>query len=362
MESGLEYPELKELVTGRKVAVAVSGGADSLLSLVLLKESGADVIAVHGCFLGQESAKPAVSGLEKRCADLGVELHVFDFTTQFDKLVIEPFVQEYMKGNTPNPCALCNPEIKFGVLNKAAAKLGAEMLGTGHYVRIAHDQQYGRVLARGADVVKDQSYFLSLVPRDSVLNAVFPLGAHSKDQTYAELAKRAVEIPLPSESQEICFVPDDDYRQFLIDRKVRLSGPGKVLLTNGFQVGKHEGLWRYTQGQRKGLGIAWKHPLYVLDKDMERNVLILGTRDELAAAGCVADRFNYFLDFEKWPETIFIQTRYRQRSKPARARQDNGRVYFDFIEPHSRPTPGQIVAVYTENGAVLGGGIIRGPL
>lgn len=362
MESGFKFPDLKELSHERKVAMAVSGGADSLLSLVLLKESGADVIAIHGCFLGQEKAQIAVSGLEKRCAELGVELHVFDFTQQFDQLVVEPFVQEYLKGNTPNPCALCNPEVKFGVLYEAARGLGADMLGTGHYVRIGEHSQFGRVLSRGADMGKDQSYFLSLVPREAVLSSIFPLGEHSKDLTYAELEKRSVDIPLPSESQEICFVPDDDYRQFLIDRDVKLPGPGKVLLTDGTEVGRHEGLWRYTQGQRKGLGIAWKAPLYVLDKDLKRNILLVGTRDELNADGCVADHFNYLIEFEKWPETVSIQTRYRQRSKPARARQDNGRVYFDFIEPHSRPTPGQIVAVYTEDGAVLGGGIIRGQL
>lgn len=359
MDTGFEYPELKDLTAGYKVAMAVSGGADSLLSLVLLKESGADLVAVHGCFLGKEKAQVAVSGLEKRCAELDVPLHVFDLTAEFDRLVVEPFVQEYLKGNTPNPCALCNPEIKFGVLYKAAQGLGCDLLGTGHYVRIAKDAHYGKMLARGADMGKDQSYFLSLVPREYLLKGVFPLGSHSKDQTYAELEKRGVEIPLPSESQEICFVPDDDYRQFLIDRKVKLPGPGIAVLSDGTKVGKHEGLWRYTQGQRRGLGIAWKAPLYVLDKDMKRNLLIVGTQDELEAEGCIADRLNFLEDFENWPEIVFIQTRYRQRSKPARASQVGSEITFDFIEPHSRPTPGQIVAVYTEEGAVLGGGIIR---
>ncbi|WP_051249736.1 tRNA 2-thiouridine(34) synthase MnmA [Maridesulfovibrio zosterae] len=358
MESSFRYPELEELISGRKVAMAVSGGADSLLSMVLLKESGADVIAVHGCFLGQEKAQTAVKGLEKRCAELKVKLYVYDLTKVFDELVVEPFVQEYLKGNTPNPCALCNPEIKFGVLYNAIQELGVEVLGTGHYVRIGEHPRFGLVLVRGADMGKDQSYFLSLVPKEALLKAVFPLGTHSKDLTYAELAKRSVDIPLPNESQEICFVPDDDYRQFLIERNVKLSGPGRVLLTDGTEVGKHNGLWRYTQGQRKGLGIAWKAPLYVLDKDLKYNVLTVGTRDELDASGCFADRFNFLIEFEKWPETVFIQTRYRQRSKPAKARLENSKIYFDFIESHSRPTPGQIVAVYTEDGVVLGGGII----
>ncbi|GKT30223.1 tRNA 2-thiouridine(34) synthase MnmA, partial [Aduncisulcus paluster] len=163
MDTGFKYPELKDLAAGRKVAMAVSGGADSLLSMVLLKESGAEIVAVHGCFL------------EEMCR-AGCAAACFDLTAEFDRLVVEPFVQEYLRGNTPNPCALCNPEIKFGVLYKAAQELGCDLLGTGHYVRIAEDARYGRVLARGADMGKDQSYFLSLVPRDSVLNAIFPLG------------------------------------------------------------------------------------------------------------------------------------------------------------------------------------------
>ncbi|WP_432737178.1 tRNA 2-thiouridine(34) synthase MnmA [Maridesulfovibrio sp. FT414] len=360
MDSALIYPGLGEVAAGRKVAMAVSGGADSLLSLILLKESGADVFAMHGCFLGREKAVPAVQGLEKRCTDLGVELHVVDLTGEFDSLVIEPFVQEYLKGNTPNPCAMCNPEIKFGLLGRAARERGAELLGTGHYVRMAEHTEFGRVLVRGADMGKDQSYFLSLVPAKDLHRGVFPLGEHSKEHTYAELERRGVEIPLPSESQEICFVPDDDYRSFLVERNVKLPGPGNVMLSSGKVIGKHEGLWRYTLGQRKGLGIAWTEPLYVLDKDMSRNVLIVGTRDELDAEGCLADRFNYLIEFQRWPAIVFVKTRYRQRSKPARARLDGGRIYFDFIEPHSRPTPGQIVAAYTEDGAVLGGGIILG--
>ncbi|WP_320170776.1 tRNA 2-thiouridine(34) synthase MnmA [Maridesulfovibrio sp.] len=358
MGSGLIYPELREVAAGRKVAMAVSGGADSLLSLVLLKESGADVLAVHGCFLGREKSAAAVSGLEKRCAELGVELHVFDLTRDFDRMVIEPFVREYLKGNTPNPCALCNPEIKFGVLWTAARNLGAELLGTGHYVRMAVHDELGSVLARGADPGKDQSYFLSLVPRKFLMDGVFPLGEHNKDRTYAELAERGVEIPLPSESQEICFVPDDDYRSFLIDRGVKLPGPGKVVLSSGEVLGSHKGLWRYTQGQRKGLGIAWKEPLYVLDKDLKRNQLIVGPRPELASDGCLAGQFNFLVEFGQWPEEIYVQTRYRQRSKPARAVMKGARVNFAFLEPHSKPTPGQIIAVYTEDGAVLGGGII----
>ncbi|MBI9111622.1 tRNA 2-thiouridine(34) synthase MnmA [Maridesulfovibrio ferrireducens] len=359
MELSFSYPELKDLVAGRKIAVAVSGGADSLLSMVLLKELGADVMAVHGCFLGSEKSALAVAGLELRCAEFGIDLHVLDFKAEFDKMVIEPFIKDYLKGDTPNPCAQCNPQIKFGVLYAAARSFGAELLGTGHYVRIVEHPEYGRMIARGADLGKDQSYFLSLVPREDVLNAVFPLGNHSKTETYSELKKRGLKIPLSSESQEICFVPDDDYRQFLIDRGVKLPGPGDVILSSGEKLGQHKGLWRYTHGQRKGLGIGWREPLYVIEKDLKRNLLILGTKEELGASGCIAEKVNFLVDFDKWPETVRIQTRYRQRSMSSKVRLDGDNLVFEFVEQHSMPTPGQIAAVYTEDGAVLGGGIIR---
>jgi tRNA-uridine 2-sulfurtransferase len=362
MESSFSYPELMSLVDDRKVAVAVSGGADSLLSMVLLKELGADVMAVHGCFLGTEKSKTAVAGLEVRCAELGIDLHVFDFTAEFNKMVVDPFVKDYLDGNTPNPCAQCNPQIKFGVLYDTVHKLGAEALSTGHYVRIADHAEYGRMIARGAEIGKDQSYFLSLVPKEKVLNAVFPLGNHSKSETYSELERRGLRIPLPTESQEICFVPDDDYRQFLMDRNIKLPGPGNVVLSTGEKIGRHHGLWRYTHGQRKGLGIAWKEPLYVIEKDLEQNLLVLGTKEELGASGCIAEKVNFLVDFEKWPETVHIQTRYRQRSMPAKVRLDGDNLVFEFVEKHSMPTPGQIVAAYTEDGAVLGGGIIRNAL
>ncbi|WP_243547120.1 tRNA 2-thiouridine(34) synthase MnmA [Pseudodesulfovibrio tunisiensis] len=341
------------------IAVAVSGGMDSLLSLVLLKEQGLDVFAVHGHFLPPGPDWERVTqGMGEACARLGVPFHALDLHREFHDRVIAPFVSAYARGLTPNPCAACNPSMKFGVLFERAEALGADSLATGHYVRIEERPGLGRMLVRGADLSKDQSYFLSLVPIERLRRAHFPLADKFKRDTMETLARHGLEPPLPSESQEICFVPGDDYQAFLMERG-RLPGGGPIVLEDGTEVGRHQGLWRHTQGQRRGLGIAWKEPLYVLDKDVKRNALIVGPKIALAAPGCRVRDVNLLTSSENWPETVLVQTRYRQQAKPSRYHFEGDALVLDFIEPHTRPTPGQVAALYTEDGAVLAGGIIQ---
>lgn len=344
------------------IAVAVSGGMDSLLSLALLKEQGHDLIAVHGHFLPPNPGwERVMSGMSRACETLGVPFHALDLHAEFDREVIAPFVSDYKGGATPNPCAMCNPRMKFGVLFEAAKKLGADRIATGHYVQLEERGDFGTMLVRGADVSKDQSYFLSLVPIETLRLAHFPLAEVIKKDVMPILAEQGLEPPLPSESQEICFVPDDDYQRFLTDRE-SMPGGGDAVLPDGTVVGTHHGLWRYTQGQRRGLGIAWKEALYVLDKDLAANRLIVGPKSELATDGCVAGQVNLMAPVEMWPEVVMVQTRYRQKAKPSRVELANAKLHFHFIEPHTRPTPGQVAAVYTEDGMVLGGGVIEGAL
>ena len=341
-------------------AVAVSGGMDSLLALALLKEQGHDLMAVHGHFLPPNPGWERVAeGLSAACDTLGVPFHALDLHEEFDAKVVAPFVRDYRAGLTPNPCAMCNPRMKFGVLFDAARKLGADRLATGHYVRM-EDRGQGAMLMRGADAAKDQSYFLSLVPVEMLRLAEFPLAGTLKRDVLDILAGHGLTPPLPNESQEICFVPNDDYQAFLTARE-SMPGPGPAVLSDGTAVGRHQGLWRHTQGQRRGLGIAWTEPLYVLDKDVAANTLVVGTRDELDAHGCVAGEVNLMSPVETWPEVVLVQTRYRQKAKPGRVVLEDGRLRFIFLEPHVRPTPGQVAAVYDEAGTVLGGGVIEGP-
>jgi tRNA-specific 2-thiouridylase len=331
---------------------------DSLLALTLLKERGEELVAVHGHFLPPSPAWERVTdGLSAACATLGVPFHALNLHEAFDDRVIKPFVAEYRAGLTPNPCAMCNPRMKFGLLFDAARNLGADRLATGHYVSMA-ERESGRMLVRGRDASKDQSYFLSMVPVEKLRLAEFPLARTFKRDVLGILAAHGLTPPLPSESQEICFVPDDDYQHFLTAR-CDMPGPGPAALPDGRVIGEHKGLWRHTQGQRRGLGIPWSEPLYVLDKVVESNTLVVGPKDFLAANGCVAGQVNLMCAAKDWPETVLVQTRYRQKAKPAKAWLSGGKLYFDFVEAHIRPTPGQVAAVYDEDGTVLGGGIIE---
>jgi len=342
-------------------AVAVSGGMDSLLALALLREQGHDLMAVHGHFLPPNPGWAKVTdGLASACDTLGVPFHALDLHTVFDERVVASFVDDYRSGLTPNPCAMCNPRMKFGVLFDESRKLGADRIATGHYVRMAEREQ-GLMLVRGADATKDQSYFLSLVPIAVLRLAEFPLAGTLKKDVLAILADHGLTPPIPSESQEICFVPDDDYQSFLTGR-CRMPGGGPAVLPDGTRVGSHKGLWRHTQGQRRGLGIPWKEALYVLDKDVAGNRLIVGPKSGLASGGCIAGQVNLMSPVETWPEVVMIQTRYRQKAKPGKVELVGGRLRFEFLESHARPTPGQVAAVYDDGGTVLGGGVIEGAL
>ncbi|ABM29186.1 tRNA 2-thiouridine(34) synthase MnmA [Nitratidesulfovibrio vulgaris] len=343
------------------IAVAMSGGTDSLFALVLLKEQGQQVCGLHARFIPPTGHDP-VPDIRAMCDRLGVDLHVVDLTEAFEEHVVRPFMEDYMVGRTPNPCARCNATMKFGLLADAAAHVGAVHLATGHYARLLRHPRWGTVLQRGVDPAKDQSYFLSLVPHARLEKAVFPLGNWRKEAVRGELARRSIVPPLPSESQEICFVPDDDYRAFLKNRRVRLPGPGPIVTTRGRKIGSHAGLWQYTEGQRKGLGIAWHEPLYVVGKDMENNMLLVGGREALASPGCVAEEVNLLVPYEDWPAEVAVRIRYRQQPLSARVTLRDGRLYARFREPQPPAARGQVLAVYDMEHHVLGGGVILGPL
>lgn len=339
------------------VAVAVSGGGDSLAALLRLRDAGCEVLALHGQFLPELDQRVA-QGLAEACARLGVALHLLDLRAEFEALVAGPFAAEYLAGRTPNPCARCNAAMKFGLLLDQALSLGAEGLATGHFAAAGPHPAYGWALSRGADPVKDQSYFLSLVPRERLLYARFPLAEARKAEARAELEAQGETPPLPLESQEICFVPGDDYRAFLAARTKALPGPGAAQLPNGTRVGAHQGLWRATIGQRRGLGLSWREPLYVLDKDIAHNVLVVAPREALLSEFFEAGEVNLLADPALWPEQVLVQTRYREAAKPARVEFAGGVLRVRFDAAQVRPAPGQVAAVYDAAGAVLAGSVI----
>jgi len=336
---------------------------DSLLALALLREAGYEVFALHGRFLPPDERQIKLTqALEELCHGLGVAFHTEDLSREFRRIVIEPFKKAYADGLTPNPCAACNRDMKFGLLMDAAKKLGARRVATGHYARWESEPEGKRRpgLYRGLDPAKDQSYFLTLVRREALAQAVFPLGGWRKADVPAALETRGLAPPLPSESQEVCFVPDDEYRTFLEAEGVTLTGGGPVVLPDGREIGRHEGLWRHTISQRKGIGIAWKEPLYVVEKIVESNVLVVGPKSALRAGSCRVRAVNQLVDREEWPEIVLAQTCYRQRPVPARAywSADGAELELCFEADVTRPTKGQVAALFDEDGRALAGGII----
>ena len=341
-------------------AVALSGGADSLLSLALTLEKEKNPIAVHAFFLPPHpEAEKVRDDIQKICSGLGVPLYSLDLSAPFKELIIDPFVQTYLQGQTPNPCALCNKNIKFSLLMDRANELGATSLATGHYARLLDACTQAPGLFRGLDPGKEQSYFLSLIPEKRLHRISFPLGNWTKEQALPELRRRGLQVPVAKESQEVCFIPDNDYREFLRQEHVNLPGPGTIRDSSGKVLGRHKGLWHYTIGQRRDLGIAHTEPLYVLAKKVRENTLIVGTKKELNSSNCLVKNINYLLPLELWPQTVFVQTIYRQKAKPAHIKSCSNGLQVCFMEPRKPATPGQIAAFYSSEGRVLGGGFIH---
>lgn len=382
-----------------QLAVAVSGGVDSLCALLRLREQGHDVLALHGLFLPDAASsgpcpvpegprlltaaealaaplppasRQAVEGLQTACGQLGIPLHVADMRAVFDREVVTPFVRAYARGRTPNPCALCNRAIKFGALLDAALSLGADRIATGHYARLL-DGPSGPMLAAADDLAKDQSYFLSLVPLERLRRAMFPLAQQDKAASIAQVKEAGLAVPVPQESQEICFIPagEDAYRAFLERRwqaeGLSLPGSGPVLLEEAGSDGRpvlrplarHEGLWRYTEGQRRGLGIAHSEPLYVLRKQGEDNTLVVGGRARLGMHGCLTGPVNLLCPPEQWPDTLLARLRHRQRPTPARVELTDDGLRVTLAEPQFPSAPGQVAAIYDEQGRVLAGALVR---
>ncbi len=346
-----------------RIAVAVSGGVDSLCALAELKMQKHDVFALHARFFSLPPEKDPLQELQAQCDTLRIPLHIVHLEKEFEERVIIPFLQAYADGHTPNPCALCNARIKFGLLWEAAQAHGAEMLATGHYANLITHSHYGTVLSPAQDKQKDQSYFLALVPPEKLARCLFPLAHLNKKEVVTRVQDYALTPPLPHESQEICFIPNDAYRTFLEQNapqyRIALGRAGSVFLPNGRCIGTHHGLWQYTEGQRKGLGIAWSEPLYVLRKEKQSNSLIVGSRDNLNMHGCTTSVANIHIPHQYWPEECFVRLRYRQSPEPASVSIQDNCLQITLHSPSFPAAPGQLAAVYDSAGCLLAGGIIN---
>jgi len=358
-----------------KVLVAMSGGVDSSVAALLLTESGYDV---YGASLylwpgHRESScpRPVAGGpgrypesvdRARSVADrLGIPFRVLDYTHLFERTVIDPFCEEYVSGKTPNPCVVCNREIKFGKLLDTADRLGMDYLATGHYARVERRGETGQyMLLRGADAKKDQSYVLSCLTQEKLRRVLFPVGNLSK-QEVRRIAERLDLKPgdIP-ESQEICFVAGHDYRRFVAERVPPAIEPGPVVDIDGKKLGEHRGIAFYTVGQRKGLGIAFREPLYVVCIDAEHNAIVLGPSAATYTSTLCVENVTWTAEAPAGDHTdVAVQIRYMHPAAPARIRlADNREVNVEFDKPQRAVTPGQTAAFYRDD-VVLGGGIIK---
>jgi tRNA-uridine 2-sulfurtransferase len=299
---------------------------------------------------------------------LGIPYYVVNFEARFEQGVVRPFVERYLAGETPIPCSLCNTEIKFAQFIETAAQFGAEAVATGHYARIRRDERTGRYRLFGAaDRSRDQSYFLFGLTQEQLARSIFPLGELQKDEVRAIARERGLSVAEKPDSQEICFVPTGNYSQFieayLAEQGRKLEGPaGEVVTTDGRVLGEHQGIHRYTVGQRKGLGVAVGEPLYVIALDRARNQVVVGRNEELFRRKLRVREVNWIRPTREG-ETIQARVKIRNKHVAASARiwpLVRGEACVEFDQPQRAVTPGQAAVFYSddEDREVLGGGWI----
>lgn len=352
-----------------RVLVAMSGGVDSSVVANLLTSQGYECIGATMRLATNEDDRPGertccstddIADARQACWDAGIRHHVFDYTREFEKDVIDPFVAAYEAGLTPNPCVACNRHLKFGALLDRALELGCDHLATGHYARVTHDER-GYHLLKGVDGAKDQSYFLFGLTQERLAHVMFPLGEMHKATEVRALAERlGLSSAHKRDSEGICFVPGGDHLRFIEERSGHTAPAGDILDTDGNVIGRHEGALRYTLGQRKGLGVAAAHPIYVCAIDTRANTVTLGDSDRLMADTLVAAGWNWVSgQAPAGPIHAAAKVRYHQPDQPCVATSlPDGRIRLEFADPQRAITPGQAAVLY-DGDEVLGGGTIE---
>lgn len=354
----------------KKVLAGLSGGVDSSVAAALLTQRGYDVVGVTLKLYDYEELDfdppdggcctiDLINDARAACAKLGVPHYVLDLRDSFRKHVIDDFIESYSRGRTPNPCVNCNTHIKWGEMLKLAGKLECDWIATGHYARVDRTSPTVRLL-RGIDEDRDQSYALWGIPGRALSRTLFPLGEMRKTETRAMARQLGLCNADRPDSQEICFVPANDYsyiiRLELGDEDQSLRG-GPIIDSEGRKLGSHKGIANFTIGQRRGLGISRGVPLYVTGIDPEQRSIIVGTKDRLMATRFSAIALNFFVTADQIPDRVEAKIRYRHQPSAARLILGGDRAEVEFEIPQRAITPGQSVVFY-EGEQVLGGGII----
>lgn len=338
-----------------KVLIGMSGGVDSSVAVYLLKQRGFDTTGITLVLYGHEG----VSDAEKVAEDLDIYHMKLNVKNAFKKQVIDRFISAYDQGVTPNPCIECNKRVKFESLFEMADSLGIPHVATGHYARIGFENNRW-VLKKGADPKKDQSYVLYTLSQPQLARLIFPLGDMTKDEIREIAAREGFVNANKGDSQDICFIPDGDYAQFILQNTSKTYPDGDFVDENGNVLGRHRGIIRYTTGQRKGLGLALPQPMYVCNKDLEKNQVVLGLSDSLFTDELFAKNLNWMY-FATPPKSFSCsaKVRYSQNETPCTVTVlDDGRVKVHFLEKVRAITKGQAVVFY-KGDTVIGGGEIE---
>jgi len=352
-----------------RIVVAMSGGVDSSVAAALLAEQGHDVIGLSMQLYDQTEGQTSfgrcctlddLHDARRVAAAINIPHYILNFERQFDEQVVSNFVREYTAGRTPLPCAHCNSDLKFATLLDRARGFGADAVATGHYARVeTNGGPSGRyLLKRGIDPAKDQSYFLFSLTQDQLARARFPVGDRSKEAVRDYARRRGLPVADKPDSQEICFIPDDDYAAFVTKRAPDADRSGVIVDESGRVLGRHAGIHRFTVGQRKGLGLSAASPLYVLELRPDDQQVVVGPRSKLQRTTLTASGMNWIIDRPTAPRRMAAQIRHRH--EPASAAvlaigDDRAEVMFDA--PQTAVTPGQAVVFY-DGDVVVGGGWI----
>ena len=351
----------------KKAIIAMSGGVDSSVAAFFMKEKGFHCIGVTMKLYDNEDI--GISR-EKTCCSLddiedarnvayklGMQYYVFNFKDEFEKKVIRNFIETYELGGTPNPCIECNRHLKFEKLMHKMKELGFDYVVTGHYADI--EEKDGHFyLKKGRDLSKDQSYVLYSLTQEQLAHTLFPLGKFSKEEIRAVAEANGFINAHKRDSQDICFVPDGDYAEFIERHTGNVYEKGDFVDVNGKKLAKHNGLIRYTIGQRKGLGLSVGHPVYVVSKNIDRNEVVIGSNEDLMKSKLKATDFNWIIPMPEKPIKCSAKTRYNMKEQPCIAYVENDKVVVEFDNPVRAITAGQAVVLYKDE-YVLGGGTIE---